>query len=70
MATNYSSLRGFSKSSDFSEQQVDLRQMRLGQTEHNFQVVDTLLCDWQLIELFPLHGLGFALKFGNKLLVP
>ena len=25
---------------------------------------------WQLIELFPLHGLGFALKFGNELLVP
>jgi len=53
MATNFSSLRGFSKSSDFSEQQVDLRQTRLGQTEYNFQVVDTLLCDWQLIELFP-----------------
>jgi hypothetical protein len=35
-----------------------------------FGVVDALLCDWQLIELFPLHRLGFALKFGNELLVP
>jgi hypothetical protein len=26
--------------------------MRLGQTEYNFEVVDALLCDWQLIELF------------------
>ena len=46
------------------------RQTRLGQTEYNFEVVDALLCDWQLIKLVPLHGLGFALKFGNELLVP
>jgi hypothetical protein len=43
----------------------------LGQTEYNFEVVDALLCDWQLTELFrSIVCLGFALSSGTNFWFP